>query len=127
MIDFHHGFAIYSHLEGFLATFGAPETTYAAYRILNPRKQNEVLFAENHDEILTKINEYRFEAKLTKSQKSKSGYPENIFEWAYGQEHRTMVYSENVEKILAIEFSIWNKLPKLIRRLIRNVVRKKRM
>jgi hypothetical protein len=38
-----------------------------------------------------------------------------------------MAYSENVEKVLAIEFSIWNKLPKIVRNLIRNVVRKKRM
>jgi len=127
LIDFYQGFAIYSHLDGFLATFGAPKTTYSAYRILDPRNQNKVMFARHHDEILLRINEYHAESKQTKNQNFRSSYPENIFEWAYGREHRTMAYSENVEKILAIEFSIWNKIPKIVRNLIRNVVRKKRM
>jgi hypothetical protein len=111
LVDFRYGHAIYTHIDGYVATRLGPETIGDAYVVLDPKMQDSVMFANTLFELDLRL------AEIPKS--IASPFPRNVFDWSYAKEPMHATYSENVQLFLNKLFPIWDKLPKAMKALIK--------
>lgn len=116
IVDFKKGYGIYAHIDGYVATRFGPESIREAYVVLDPRMQDSVIFAETL---------HKIDLMLGNIPKSiEAPYPKNIFDWSFGNNPTPTIYSENVRHLIQTLIPIWDRLPKVFRKLIKNWVLK---
>lgn len=112
IVDFRYGYGIYAHIDGYIATNFGPESIRDAYIVLDPRMQDSVIFRETLFEI---------DSLLSKVSKSiDAPYPRNIFDWSYDKEATPTIYSENVQLFIHKLFPVWDRFPKVIKKLVKS-------